>query len=84
MNTFHHIEGYQKAISETYRVLKKGGSFYMMDISRYFLWPFLQLLPFEHFDGKFTKEQMIGDLEEAGFTIVEQKGCDVFMIHAKK
>jgi ubiquinone/menaquinone biosynthesis C-methylase UbiE len=84
MNTFHHISEYRKAISESFRVLKKGGQLYIMDISRYFLWPLTLLLPFEHFDGKFTRDGMIDDLEAAGFRISKKKGWDVFMISAEK
>jgi ubiquinone/menaquinone biosynthesis C-methylase UbiE len=84
MNTFHHISEYKKAISESFRVLKKGGRLYIMDISRYFLWPLTRLIPFEHFDGKFTRDSMLSELETAGFRITKKRGWDVFMIAAEK
>jgi ubiquinone/menaquinone biosynthesis C-methylase UbiE len=85
MNTFHHIEGHQKAIKEVFRVLRPGGSFYLMNISRYFLWPLYKLWPCgDHLDAKFTKNDMMADLENAAFKIVKHKGWDVFMLHAKK
>ena len=84
MNALHHIDRYEEAVKEAYRVLKKGGDFYMLDISQYFLWPLLQFLPFEHFDGKFTRDRMIIDLENAGFNVVRNKGWNLFFIHAKK
>ncbi|HSB47866.1 MAG TPA: class I SAM-dependent methyltransferase, partial [Candidatus Bilamarchaeum sp.] len=84
MNAFHHISEYKKAIAECQRILKKGGRFYMLDISRYFLWPLLLLVPFEHFDGKFTRDSMLKELEAAGFRIAKKSGWDVFMIEAIK
>ncbi|MEW6722723.1 MAG: class I SAM-dependent methyltransferase [Candidatus Micrarchaeota archaeon] len=84
LNAFHHIREYKKAVAETRRVLKKGGRFYAMDISMYFMWPLTLLIPFEHFDGKFTRDSLISVLEENGFRVVEKKGWDWFMLHAEK
>jgi ubiquinone/menaquinone biosynthesis C-methylase UbiE len=84
MNTFHHISEYKKAIADSFRLLRKGGRLYILDISRYLLWPLTLLLPFEHFDGKFTRDSIIRDLEAEGFQITKKKGWDVFMIAAKK
>ncbi len=83
-NMLHHIPEFQNVFTEVKRVLKKGGSFFLMDISHTFLWPFLYLLPFDSFPGKFTKEQMILELENAGFKIVKQTGKNIFKIHAIK
>jgi ubiquinone/menaquinone biosynthesis C-methylase UbiE len=84
LNTFHHISRYKDAIGEVYRVLKKGGKFYLMDISRYTFWPLTLLIPFEHFDGKFTKDQMVSELEEAGFSVLRKKGRNLFLIECLK
>jgi ubiquinone/menaquinone biosynthesis C-methylase UbiE len=85
MNTLHHIENYQDAIKEIYRVLKKGGNFFMLDIGRHWMWPLSLLFSaIEPFQGKFTKESMLKDLEKAGFKIIKQRGGDVFMIQARK
>lgn len=83
-NTFHHIAEYKDAIAECYRVLRKGGGLYIMDASAKFFWPFTKLLPFNHFDGKFTKESLMADLEDHGFEIVDHKGSGIFFIHAVK
>jgi ubiquinone/menaquinone biosynthesis C-methylase UbiE len=79
-----HIEDYPKALREIKRVLKKNGSFFLMDQSMYFFWPLSKLLPFDHFDGKFTKKKMKAELKKAGFEIVGEGWGDIFIIHAKK
>ena len=79
-----HIREYPKALSEINRVLKRGGSFFLMDQSRHLLWPFSRLLPFDHFDGKFTKEKMMVELKKTGFEIVDEGWKDIFIIHARK
>jgi ubiquinone/menaquinone biosynthesis C-methylase UbiE len=79
-----HIKDYPKALNEINRVLKKNGSFFLMDQSMYLLWPLSMLLPFDHFDGKFTKEKMKAELRKAGFKIVREGWNDIFIIHAKK
>lgn len=83
-NALHHIPDYEKALAEACRVLKTGGGFFLMDISRYFFWPLLHILPFDPFPAKFTKEQMIHALEKTGFEIVRHSGNQVFMIEARK
>jgi SAM-dependent methyltransferase len=82
MNTFHHIENYEKAVAEAYRVLKKGGKFHIMDISRYFGWPVLEWTG--HFDGKFTEKDMAETLRKSGFRLIKSKGRFLFVIHAVK
>lgn len=84
MNTFHHIREYRKAIRETHRVLRKGGKFFIMDVSRYMLWPLTKLIPFEHFDGKFTKFSLMSELEAAGFEVTKHKRRDIFFIACRK
>jgi hypothetical protein len=56
----------------------------MLDQSMYLMWPLSRLLPFDHFDGKFTKKTMIRELENAGFEVVSEKWGDIFAIHARK
>lgn len=84
MNAFHHIRGYRKAVREAYRVLKKGGRLSMMDVSRYFLWPFSKLIPFESFEGKFTKRSMMAEMEAAGFRVARHRHRDFFFIECEK
>ncbi len=83
-STLHHIAQWRKAIKEIHRVLKKGGSLFLMDQGMYFAWPFTLAMPFDPFDARFTIGMMVGELKRAGFTIVRKEGNDVFMIHAKK
>lgn len=83
-STFHHIAEWKKAIKEAHRVLKKGGSFFLMDQGMYFAWPFTLAMPFDPFDAKFTKGMMMGELRRAGFRIIKHGGVDVFMIQAEK
>ena len=81
-NTFHHINDYSKAIKEVYRVLKKNGIFYMMDISKYvFFWPLNVFFPPE---SRFTKEDFIENLENNGFNIEKSNGRLLFYINARK
>jgi ubiquinone/menaquinone biosynthesis C-methylase UbiE len=84
LSTLHHIAGYRKAVGEVYRVLKKGGRFFIMDEGMYFMWPFSRLLPFDPFEAKFTKDGMIAVLSKAGFVTVRHRGKDTFMIEARK
>jgi ubiquinone/menaquinone biosynthesis C-methylase UbiE len=79
-----HISDYPKALREIHRVLRKGGKLFLMDQSRYLFWPLSMLLPFDHFDGKFTKGEMKEDLLGAGFEIIDDGWKDIFIIHAKK
>ncbi len=83
-NALHHIAEHRKAISEAFRVLRKGGRFFMMDEGKGFMWPLTLLLPFDPFDAKFTRESMMDDLRKAGFEIIKHRGKDVFMIEARK
>ena len=81
-NTFHHIKNYQRAIREVHKVLKNRGTFYVMDISRYFfIWPLSLLFPPESY---FTKEEFKADLERNGFKVEKLKGRFVFLIAAVK
>ena len=79
-----HIANYPKALREIRRVLKKDGNFFLMDQSEHLFWPFSRLLPFDHFDGKFTKKKMKAQLRKAGFEIVRDGWGDIFIIHARK
>ena len=81
-NTFHHIKNYPKAIKEIYRVIKKNGLFYAMDISKYiFIWPLRIFFPPESY---FTKKEFIRNLENNGFRIEKSKGNLLFYVAARK
>jgi len=81
-NTFHHIKNYSKAIKEVYRMLKKNGIFYVMDISKYcFIWPFRIFFPPESY---FTKKELIQNLENNGFRVEKSKGNLLFYVAARK
>ena len=80
-NSFHHLD-FKTAIKEVYRVLKKNGSFYLMDISKYFfIWPLGLFFPAESY---FTKNEFIKQLESDGFKIENTKGNLSFFIVARK
>lgn len=82
INTFHHIEDYSKAIKEAYRALKKNGSFYMVDFSKYaFFWPIRLFFPPE---SLFTKEELVKNLENTGFKIEKSSGRLLLYIIARK
>ncbi len=83
-DSLHHIPNFRKALSEAHRVLKSGGSFFIMDEGISFLWPLAHILPFDPFYGKFTRDSMAAALKEAGFEIVKAKGAGIFMIEARK
>ena len=81
-NTFHHIKNYSKAIKEVYRVVKKNGIFYAMDISKYiFIWPLRIFFPPESY---FTKKEFIQNLENNGFRVEKSKGSLLFYVAARK
>jgi len=81
-NTFHHIKNYSKVIKEVYRMLKKNGIFYVMDISKYcFIWPLRIFFPPE---SRFTKKEFIENLENNGFKVDKSKGNLLFYIAARK
>lgn len=80
--TFHHIGAWRKALSECFRVLKKGGIMYVDDLE---LKPFPKL---QHFffptDGIFSRPEFVQQLEDAGFTIITVRRRYKFMVVAKK
>ena len=81
-DVFHHIKEYPKAIKEVYRVLKKNGHFYLIDISQYmFTWPIHLFFPPESF---FTKKEFIRQLQNNGFEIEKSSGNLFFFIAARK
>ncbi len=82
LSTFHHVKDYQKALREVYRVLKKGGSFFMFDVGQHFFFSLFMIT--RHFEANFTKEDMLNGMKKAGFKVVKEKGGDIFMIHVKK
>jgi ubiquinone/menaquinone biosynthesis C-methylase UbiE len=81
MCSLQHVKDYGKALREARRVLRKGGNFYIFDVGKYFLWPFIRII--ERYEGDFVKEDLLDELKKAGFRIVKHKGNNVFMIHAK-
>ena len=81
-NTLHHIKDYIKVIKEVYRVLKKNGIFYLMDISKYlFIWPLRLFFPPESY---FSKKELIIQLENNGFKVEKSNGNLLFFIAARK
>ena len=81
-DVFHHIKDYGKAMKEAYRVLKNGGTFYLMDISKYFfIWPVGLFFPPE---SLFTKKEFINQLALTGFKVEKSKGNLLFFIAAGK
>jgi SAM-dependent methyltransferase len=81
-DVFHHIKNYSKAVEEAYRVLKRNGHFYLIDISKYaFTWPIRVFFPPE---SLFTKKEFIRQLQNKGFKIEKSSGNLFFFIAAKK
>lgn len=82
LNTFHHIENYEKGMEEAYRVLKRNGKFIIMDLSRYFIFHAIKFLfPAE---SAFTRKEFEKKLIKNGFLIEKSKGLWLFYIVAKK
>lgn len=82
LNTFHHITDYRKAMKEVHRVLKHGGYFYIMDISKYFFNPLFRIIfPAEVY---FSKKEFIDSLNKSGFHIEKEKREKIFFIKARK
>ena len=79
-NVFHHISNYTEAIREVKRILKKNGSFYLMDASKYFLWP----LSLFFGESSFTKNEFIKSLEDNGLRVEKSSRYFFFFIAAKK
>lgn len=79
---FHHISNYKDAMKETARVLKKGGTFAMLDLGT----PFFNRLVHFFFtpEAVFTKEEMLDEVQKAGFIIEKEQGRRILFIVAKK
>jgi len=75
LNAFHHIKNYEKAMDEVYRVLKKDGKFFVMDMR----------VPFWIYgEAYFTRKKFEEKLEDKGFTVEKSKGIWWFYIKARK
>ena len=81
-NTFHHIENYQEAIKEVYRVLKNKGSFYVLDVSKRFL-NFI-ILKIDSGQSLFTKEEFTKKLRENDFKVIYSKHNYFFAVKSIK
>ncbi len=71
-NALHHIKNYPLALREIFRVLKKCGCFYVMDLTKAFFYPFFHF--FAPAEAYFSKEEFLGKIEKAGFRIEEIRG----------
>jgi len=84
-SSFHEWENRGKGLSEVLRVLKPGGSFILRDYNRGWLsgWKLTLLKPLgaEHMDMfKFTLQEVVRFVQEAGFDRVEVKGKGFTML----
>ncbi len=73
----HHVIEYQKVMKEVFRVLKKGGSFFVAEISKKVFKYVKLLFPPE---VTFTKDELLNSLNEAGFKVnmVRDVGRGIF------
>ena len=66
--------------SQIVEFLKKNGNFYVMDVSKYFLWP----LSLFFGESAFTKNEFIKILEDNGLEVEKSSRSFFFFIAAKK
>lgn len=66
----HHVEDWQKAISEIWRVLKPGGKFYFEEVTKQGLnkW-FLKLFTDHPKKDRFSSSEFVAELEKNGFIV---------------
>lgn len=70
----HHVPGWKRALSETFRVLKPGGRFFTEEVYRPFTANFLVRAIAEHpEEAEFTHDDYGKALLDAGFAIIGQK-----------
>lgn len=69
--SLHHMENWQKAIQEIYRVLKPKGYFLLKDMHT-------------SFHGKISMKKYITEMEKEGFIVLRTKGKRYFMVEAVK
>lgn len=74
---FHHVQNFRDAIREIYRVLRNGGRLYVMEIF------FPKWIRFGHV-GIFTKQELVRELNVAGFQARVLKGHLLFWIECEK
>jgi len=79
---FHHIEQYERAVSECYRVLKNNGHMYSVDTGKLSIHFFRRLFPSGAY---FSKKEFGISVSKAGFSLVSAKGNNIrFSVIAKK
>jgi ubiquinone/menaquinone biosynthesis C-methylase UbiE len=82
LNVLHHIRDYPAAIREVCRVLKPRGRFFLQDLSRRFFLPAVRhLFPPE---SLFTRADLVGVLEGAGFAVEAARGQAVVFVRARR
>lgn len=82
LNVLHHVRDYPAALCEVHRVLKPRGWFFLQDLSRRFFLPGLrQLFPPE---SLFTREELAGQLDRAGFEVEVARGQAVLFMRARR
>ncbi len=66
----HHVPEWQKAVSEIRRVLRPGGRFFFMEVTRQALNRRLYRVLFVHpTENRFSKENLIAELERQGIFV---------------
>jgi ubiquinone/menaquinone biosynthesis C-methylase UbiE len=80
--TFHHIVDFKKALQETYRILKKGGRFYLIDMPTKSDYLYLKLWQGQPAD--FSREEFTKAFKDAGFKITNESGSMFFSLTGEK
>lgn len=77
VESFHHFSGHQEVLSESHRVLKSKGYFFLTDPSLNgwpkYIWLGTKILAFERSSKYFYLEKLASLVKEAGFVIVKSK-----------
>lgn len=75
-DTLHHIANFEDALKEISRVLKIGGCFYIMDVSKKFFNPLFKLI--DQPEALFTREEVKNGAQKYNLMCETMKGGKIF------